>query len=120
MKREDRADEFMYYWQMLAPEGSPQPEREFRFLDGRKYRFDFAFVKSKVAIEIDGGTLMVRRSTRTGLPVVVGRHNLDNDRIKMNLAAEHGWRVLHYTPTMLHRDPHAIVRQAHNALAVVY
>ena len=32
------------------------PEREYKFYEGRKWRFDFAFPSAMVAIEIEGGT----------------------------------------------------------------
>ena len=116
MQNTDRAEEFAYYWRTLAPAGSPQPEREYHFAGGRKYRFDFAWPKFKVAAEIDGGTLMVRTSPRTGRPVVVGRHNLDNDKIKCNLATQVGWRVLHYTPAMMSKNPEAVIEQVCHTL----
>lgn len=117
MQSNDKAEEFAYCWRYLAPEGMPQPEREYRFANGRKYQFDFAFEKYKVAVEIDGGTLMVRNSRRTGRPVVVGRHNLDADRIKCNLATQAGWRILHYTPAMLKNDPQGVITQVCETLA---
>ena len=115
MKQPDKADEFAYYWNALAPASAPQPEREYRF-SFRKYRFDFAWPKMLVAVEIDGGTLMIRNSKRTGRPVVIGRHNLDADREKGNSAATRGWRILHYTPAMLHKDPSAVIEQVCMAL----
>lgn len=63
---------------------------EWPFCAGRRFRFDYALPKWKVAIEIDGGLW-------TG-----GRHSggvgQKKDFEKMNLAAELGWIVLHYTP----------------------
>jgi len=55
---------------------------EYRFAEGRKFRFDFAFPAKKIAVEIDG---MVHRI----------RVRFLADREKGNLAILYGWRVLH-------------------------
>lgn len=63
---------------------------ELPFHPKRKFRFDYACPEHGVAIEIDGGIW-------TG-----GRHSggvgQKKDFEKLNLAAEMGWLVLHYTP----------------------
>lgn len=119
MKQPDKADEFAYYWRLLAPVGAPQPEREYQFMEGRKFRADFAWIQPqyKLIVEIDGGNMMTRISPRTGKPVVVGRHNQDSDHAKCNLAVQHGWKVLHYTPAMLLRHPGAVIDQVCMTLA---
>ena len=64
--------------------GLPNPVREFRF---HRWRFDFAWPKLKVAVEIDGGTYM------TG-----GHHSggkgYENDCRKSNQAQLEGWAVM--------------------------
>lgn len=64
---------------------------ELPFHPKRRFRFDYAFPKVKVAIEIDGGIW-------TG-----GRHSggagQKKDFEKLNAAAELGWAVLHYVPS---------------------
>jgi len=66
------------------------PIFEYKFCINRKWRFDVAFVKSKVAVEIEGGVWQY------------GRHNRAigflKDLEKYNKAVELGWRVLRYTP----------------------
>ncbi len=69
------------------------------------WRFDFAWPEAKLAVEIDGGQF-----APSG-----GRHNSDEDRAKLNAAAEFGWRVLRYSPAML-RDPQAVVEQIRRSL----
>ena len=73
----------------LHAAGVPDPEREFRFLRNRRFRFDFAWQDARVALEIDGGH-------QTG-----GRHvrpqGFEKDCEKMSLAAINGWRVLRAT-----------------------
>ena len=39
----------------LRLEGLPCPAREYRFASLRRWRFDFAWIAEKVAVEIDGG-----------------------------------------------------------------
>lgn len=64
-------------------------ERQYRFHPVRKWRFDFAFVDAKVAIEVDGGTFSGGRHTRaTGY---------DEDCRKRAEAMLLGWRVLNAT-----------------------
>jgi len=65
------------------------PEREYRFHHTGKWRFDFAFLEQKVAVEIEGR----------------GRHQsfggFEIDCEKYNEAIKFGWRVLRYTPAMV-------------------
>jgi very-short-patch-repair endonuclease len=70
-----------------------EPEREFRFCPTRRFRFDFAFPKQKLAVEIEGGIWTAGRHTRgSGYA-----HDLD----KYNAAARLGWTVLRYTTQMV-------------------
>ena len=55
----------------------------------------------KLAVEVDGGKHMIRRSRRDGRPVIVGDHNRPEDLARQNLAALLGWRILRYTPKMV-------------------
>lgn len=77
----------------IQQHGIKEPEREFRFHVERKWRFDFAYVAEKVAIEVEGGTW------------ANGRHNrgygFEADCIKYNEAALAGWRVIRVTPKMV-------------------
>lgn len=85
MRSKDAAD-----WLRIVLEATGlRPEREYRCVPGRRWRFDLAFPDHRVAIEVHGGVW-----TR-------GRHNRPqgfiNDRQKMNAAALLGWLVLEYT-----------------------
>ena len=85
-------------------EGLPAPERQWRFAadQGRKFRFDFAWPAIKLAVEVDGGKFMMRRSRKMGGRLVpVGAHNRREDLQRANLAAKLGWRVLRYMPDMV-------------------
>lgn len=69
------------------------PEREVVFHPTRKWRFDFAFRKQKLAVEVEGGTW------------VQGRHNrgssIAEDMRKYNAATVLGWRILRFTTEMV-------------------
>jgi very-short-patch-repair endonuclease len=69
-------------------QGDLEPEREYQFHDGRKWRLDFAWPVHKVGVEIDGG-MWIKGGHNTG----VGSHQ---DRNKANAAAALGWLVLRY------------------------
>lgn len=68
----------------------PQPVREYKFHPIRKWRFDFAWPKIKLAVEIDGGTF--------GGTKMLGNHAIgkryQEDCIKSNAAQLDGWAVL--------------------------
>lgn len=75
----------------MRAHGLPTPEREYRFHDVRRWRFDFAWPELRVAVEVDGGTW------------TAGRHNrgagFEGDAEKLNAATALGWRVFRYTAT---------------------
>jgi len=62
--------------------------REHRFHPERRWRFDFADVQNKIAVEIDGGAFSGGRHTRGGGFVA--------DCEKINAAIVLGWRVFRY------------------------
>lgn len=98
MKRSasDQADLFLFYWKVYAPDGFlPSAEYEFARVLGRKFRFDWAWIQYRVAVEVDGGGWMPHG----------GRHGSDKDRAKSNIAASLRWLVFHFSPDMLKRDP---------------
>lgn len=64
-------------------------ESQYRFHEARRWRFDFAFPASMVALEIDGGIWSGGRHTR-GL-------GFSKDVEKLNEATLLGWRVLRAT-----------------------
>ena len=68
----------------------PMPAREYRFHPRRRWRFDFAWPRYKIAAEIDGGIYCRGRHVR-------GR-GFERDAEKGNAAVLAGWRVLHFTP----------------------
>lgn len=72
----------------LAKDNGIELIPEYKFHPSRKWRFDFADIDNKIAIEVEGGIW------------VSGRHNRGtgyrNDTIKYNQAAVLGWRILRY------------------------
>lgn len=69
------------------------PEREFRFHDTRRWRFDFAFPDQKLAIEVEGGTYTNGRHTRGS--------GYEKDLEKYNEAVKLGWKVLRFSTGMV-------------------
>jgi len=97
-RKHDKADLFLDALEIFG-ESTNQLEREYKFHPSRKWAFDFAHPKSRVAVEVDGGQWLPGG----------GRHGGDADREKMNEAAALGWRVLHFSPKQLTDDPERCV-----------
>jgi very-short-patch-repair endonuclease len=69
----------------------PEPEREFCFHPERKWRFDFAWLEQKVAVECEGGHWVGGRHVRGA--------GFEGDCEKYNEAACLGWVVIRITRT---------------------
>lgn len=69
---------------------------EFRFSEQRKWRFDYAQIESKTAIEVEGGIFSQGRHTR-------GK-GYKNDMEKYNNAIVLGWVVLRFTPGQMNES----------------
>ena len=71
----------------------PVPVREHKFHPTRRWRFDLAFLESKLAIEVEGGIW------------TYGRHNraisFIKDMEKYNEACLLGWNLLRFTTDMV-------------------
>lgn len=68
-------------------------EREHRFHPSRKWRFDFAWPESKVAVEVEGGHWTGGRHTRGA--------GFEADCEKYMEAMVMGWRVLRVTASLV-------------------
>lgn len=101
----DKSVIFHYYWNLLA--GSPEPVPEYRFHHDRKWRFDWAFLEQKVAVEVEGNAWHVPGG---------GRHMQDPDLEKYNNAALLGWRVFRFSPKMLKENPLKCINMIEEAL----
>lgn len=83
-------DDFEYLLQKSQIEGY---EREFRFHDKRKWKFDFAWPKEKIACEVEGGVFNLGRHLR---PI-----GFINDCEKYNTAVTMGWSILRFTSNVI-------------------
>lgn len=73
----------------------PIAEREHRFHEGRRWRFDFAWTEFRIAVEVEGGTWSGGRHTRGA--------GYEADVSKYNQAALDGWTVLRFTSSQVKR-----------------
>jgi very-short-patch-repair endonuclease len=112
--QEDKKQLFLSAWHMLRP-GAPEPIAEYWFARPRRYRADWCWPDRKTIVEVDGGQYMARMS-QSGRLMVGGRHNGDDDRWKMCLAASLGYRVLRFSPSMLETDPERCCQLVERAL----
>ena len=74
----------------LAGHGLPIPVAEYRFAPPRRWRFDYAWLEQKVALEEQGSLFTGGRHTRGAA--------LLHEHEKLNAASVHGFRVLFCTP----------------------
>ncbi len=81
--------------EQIRQSGLPEPVREFRFCD-RRWRFDFAWVELRIAVEVQGGQYLR------------GRHNRPegyrNDCEKIDQALLMDWDVYLVTPDMINDE----------------
>lgn len=68
-------------------------EREYRFHEKRRWRFDFCWPAHKLAVEAEGGVFSNGRHTRGA--------GYTADLEKYNEAVMLGWRVLRFTGSMI-------------------
>ena len=77
----------------ILKSGIPIPIKEYRFHPVRRWRFDLAFLESKLAVEVEGGIW------------TYGRHNraisFIKDMEKYNEACLLGWNLLRFTTDMV-------------------
>lgn len=64
--------------------------REYQFHPVRKFRFDYAIINLKIAIEYEGGIYMTKSGHNTAA-------HYTKDTEKYNLATVEGWKVLRFT-----------------------
>lgn len=66
----------------------PEPAREYPAIEGRKFRFDFAWPDHRLLLEVQGGTFARGKSGHSS------GMGINRDCEKNNLAVLAGWRVL--------------------------
>ena len=117
--KEDKKVIFSYYWGLLGSGDSILQEYRFgamacggpgeglrerlREASLQDWRFDWAFPRWKVAVEVEGGVFVRGGHNR-------GAYYTDNCR-KYNAAASMGWLVFRFTPDMLQDDPKKCISQ---------
>lgn len=77
----------------------PEPIKEHKFHDSRKWAFDYAWPDIKLAFELEGGAFIKGRHTRP--------KGFTEDIVKYNEAQLLGWVVLRATSAQV-KDGHAI------------
>jgi len=82
---------FLEVWKVINPD--ILLIAEYKFLAKRKFRFDFAHLSSKVAIELQGGIWSRGRHS--------GGAGQEKDFEKFNLAALDGWFVFQLSHAMI-------------------
>ena len=80
----------------IAEEYGELLEKEYKFHPTRKFRFDYAFPRIKLAVEFEGGIWVQGRHTKGA--------GYAKDCFKYNSAADLGWTVLRYTPASGHDE----------------
>jgi len=75
--------------------GLPLPQPEYNFSPTRGWRFDYAWIAQKIAVEVEGGIW------RRGGGAHSHPQNIERDIEKYNAAAVLGWRVLRVVPEKL-------------------
>jgi very-short-patch-repair endonuclease len=80
--------------QQIRWAGLPEPEREYRACHPRRYRWDMAYPKINLLIEVQGG-IWRKSAHSTGV-------GISRDYEKNNIAVANGWRVLYFSAGMVH------------------
>jgi hypothetical protein len=85
----------------------PLPETEHKFHPTRKWRFDYAWPRYKIALEVEGGVWTGGRHTRP--------KGFLGDVEKYNHAAAMGWRILRTTPgNLIKAETAQLIKQSIN------
>lgn len=87
---------FNLFVMMCRAEGLPAPVTEHKFHPTRRWRFDYAWIEQRVALEVEGGVWTGGRHTR-GAGFV-------KDMEKYNEAVCLGWRIIRCQPNDLCKE----------------
>ena len=86
--------------------GLPIPVTEYRFHPQRRFRFDWAFPLTRLAIEQEGGIWIKGKSGRGGAHSLPS--NILRDMEKNNEASILGWHILRFTPAQVEKGEAAL------------
>ena len=95
MSKSDLEAAFDTHWKRHG--NGVMPVHEHRFHPTRRWRFDRAWLREQVAVELEGGVFSGGRHVR-------GK-GFEADCAKYNAAVQNGWRVLRFTSGMLKAEP---------------
>ncbi len=114
----------------------PSPEPEYRFHPSRKWRFDFAWPRHLVAVELEGGVYgkhiychvcgtkqrARKKDGSLGKPISLGGghtrfHRFMSDKEKYNAAAMMGWMILRFVRDDILGDPFEMIESVRIALS---
>ena len=73
--------------------GLPEPIREYKAIEGRRYRWDFSWPDRNLLIEVQGA-IFVKGGHSSGVGIM-------RDHNKHNLAMLAGWRILYVNSTTI-------------------
>ena len=89
----------------LSSADLPEATPEYRFWEGRRFRFDYAWPEHLIALEVEGGLYgngkncpVCKRPSAMGHTSVTG---IRRDMEKYNEAAALGWRLVRVEPSKL-------------------
>lgn len=85
---------YKVFRQLIEKETGETITPEFKFHPSRKWRFDFAIQRLKIAIEIEGAVWQNGRHTRG--------YGFIADTKKYNAATSLGWAVLRFSSTLIY------------------
>jgi very-short-patch-repair endonuclease len=100
MKKEAE-DEFAF---QIVAYRLPPAEREFQEIPTRRFRWDFAWVKQRLLVEINGSTWVANTGHTSGMGIA-------RDYEKSNLAVLAGWRCLTVTPQQVRNGEAVLMAQ---------
>jgi very-short-patch-repair endonuclease len=69
--------------------GLPEPETQYRLLENRRFKWDFAWPGHRLLVEVQGGTWCGGAHARP--------KGISRDCEKLNIAQIHGWQQLSFT-----------------------
>jgi very-short-patch-repair endonuclease len=96
-------EKFARVYSAMFPNTFLELEHEYKFHPSRKWRFDFAHVATKVAIELEGGIYGKSRHTQA--------QGYIDDCDKYNAAAAHDWVVFRLATGMVTGDRLADIQE---------